>query len=146
MSKLIKQQFTKRTIKLFAVVLVGVSLLVVGTSVRSTVAVGATTVEWKGVTWDVLEGSAVVDGNGYLVLTAGSSGNAVVHVNRLPGLETVTTPSVELTYTDTGDSDHKIDMQIADETATNIPYVSFGSLWSAGKVAVLRYTNGGPPA
>ena len=113
-----------------------VSLMMVGV-------VSAATVDWKGITWDVLDGSAVVDGDGYLVLTADSSGIAQVHVNRLPGLETATTPSVELTYTDTGNSDHNIDMIIDDEDAANNPRFAVGSLWGAGQVAALRYNPDG---
>ena len=98
------------------------------------------TIEWEGITWDVISGNATILGDGSLQLVADNTGNALLHVNRIPGLENQDDPYIEIIYNDTGDSDHKIDMYIEDEAA--LTALGPGSLWSATRVLPLRYTDG----
>lgn len=97
-----------------------------------------TTIVWKGITWDVLNGTAAVDGSGNLVLTADGTGQAIVHVNQIATLAGAATPWIQLSYMDVTTAG-QIEMLMEDETA---PYTRFscGSMWSKGEVLAMRYT------
>ena len=87
----------KRSIMLAATAMAVV--LAVGSSAQA--APMAATVEWKGVTWDVLNGTAVVNGDGSLTLTSAVtvSVGATLHANRLSAtFDTVMDPWVEWSF------------------------------------------------
>ena len=99
----------------------------------------ADTVDWKGVTWDLQNATAVVNGNGSLTLTslADSSSGVGLHANRLSGaFENVMDPWILWSF-----EGHKGDILIEQEAAPG-PTIQVGSLWDA-KWAVTRYTDDG---
>ena len=101
---------------------------------------GAGTIDWKGVTWDLDNGTAVVNPDGSLTLTITSgtgSGTAALHVNRLPWgagtFDTVMDPWVQWSF-----EGHKGDIMIEQEAYPG-PTVQAGSIWGY-ELAVTRYT------
>jgi len=95
------------------------------------------TISWKGITWDVLNGTAIVDGSGHLVLTADGTGQAVVHVNQIATLAGASTPWIQLSYMDVTTAGHKIDMLMEDEAGL-YPRFACGSMWTGGEIFALR--------
>ncbi|MEI8194874.1 MAG: PEP-CTERM sorting domain-containing protein [Phycisphaerae bacterium] len=94
------------------------------------------TVDWKGVTWDVLNGTAVINGDGSLTLTSAVSGSvgAALHANRLSAtFDTVMDPWVKWSF-----AGHKADILIEDETYPG-PTIGAGSVWGV-YWAVTRYS------
>jgi len=107
------------------------ALLVLAVSVTANA-----TIDWKGVTWDVSNGTAVVNGDGSLTLTstAVSSSGVSLHANRLSsGFGDIMDPWVQWSFTG-----HKADILIEYESAPG-PTVQAGSLWD-NYWAVTRYT------
>ncbi len=102
--------------------------------------VQATTIDWKGVEWEINNGIAVVNPNGSLTLTAitTSTSNAGVylHANRLSDdFDTIMDPWIQWSFTG-----HTGDILIEQETFPG-PTIQAGSLWDK-YWAVTRYTDG----
>ncbi|MFH1730366.1 MAG: hypothetical protein ABIF82_01795 [Planctomycetota bacterium] len=102
---------------------------------------GAGTIDWKGVTWDLDNGTAVVNPDGSLTLTITSgtgSGIAALHVNRLPWgagtFDTVMDPWIQWSF-----DGHKGDIMVEQEAYPG-PTVFAGSNWGY-KLAGTRYTD-----
>jgi len=96
----------------------------------------ADTIDWKGVTWDVIDGTAVVNGDGSLTLTSAVNHpfSVALHVNRLNGLEGVLDPWVQWSF-----EGHRADILIEQEDYPG-PTVQAGSNWTPTTFAVTRYT------
>ena len=89
----------------------------------------ATTVDWKGVTWDVQDATAVVNGNGSLTLTSSvdHSFSVGLHANRLDStFETVMNPWIQWSF-----AGHKGDILIDKEETIQPgnPTIQAGSNW-----------------
>jgi hypothetical protein len=102
------------------------------------------TIVWKGITWTIEDGTsaeATTNPDGSLTLTADLNGQVWLQVSPVPGTVGATEPWAEVSYEDTGDDSHLIDMYLLSSAPSN-PVVGVGSLWMATKVAVSRvYTN-----
>lgn len=104
----------------------------------TTAMVKAGTIDWKGVTWDVQNATAVVNVDGSLTLTSlvNHSFSVGLHANRLSStFENVMDPWIQWSF-----EGHKGDILIEQEASPG-PTIQMGSLWDY-KWAVTRYTDG----
>jgi len=120
--------------KRIAIVMMALAALILANGIA-----GADTIDWKGVTWDLYNGTAVVNPDGSLTLTSGDGGEkAWLHVNRLPWgagtFDTVMDPWIQWSF-----EGHKGDIMIEQESYPG-PTVFAGSNWGY-ELAGTRYTD-----
>ena len=94
---------------------------------------------WKGEVWDVLNGTAVVNGDGGVDLTRLGPGQSWLHLVGQPDINDDHTPWVEFSYTDNGTSYQGIDMFIDSTRPVDDPRLQAGSLFACGALGYARY-------
>ncbi len=98
---------------------------------------------WKGLEWELMNGTAVVNGADGVDLTRLGSGTAWIHLIGDPPVNSAGTPWVEWSYVDDGTSWPGIDMFIDSEVPDPNPRVQTGSLFTADTLGYARYGLGG---
>jgi hypothetical protein len=112
----------------------------------------ATTLAWKGQTWEVMAptggatGTAALDGSGNAVITRTSGiGDMALHLNRVepaPGgtsaINAIGTPWIQVSYLDNGQS-RGVDFFIDDETMALDPRLQAGSLFDCQGLGYARF-------
>ena len=94
---------------------------------------------WKGEVWDVLNGTAVVNGDGGVDFTRLAAGQSWLHMVGTPDINADGTPWVEFSYTDDGTSYQGIDMFIDSLRVPDDPRLQAGSLFACGALGYARY-------
>lgn len=94
---------------------------------------------WKGEVWDVLNGTAVVNGDGGVDFTRLAAGQSWLHMVGTPDINADGTPWVEFSYTDDGTSYQGIDMFIDSMRVPDDPRLQAGSLFACGALGYARY-------
>lgn len=94
---------------------------------------------WKGQVWDVLNGSAVVNGEGGVDLTRLAAGESWLHLVGTPDINDDGTPWVQFSYTDDGTSYQGIDMFLDSTRPVDDPRIQAGSLFACPDLGYTRY-------
>ncbi len=101
---------------------------------------------WEDLEWELMNGTAVVNGADGVDLTRLGSGTAGIHLIGDPPVNAGDTPWVQWTYGDDGTSWPGIDMFIDSEVPVPNPRLQAGSLFTSDTLGYARYGPGGAGA
>jgi len=112
----------------------------VGSSAESNSAAAVVDLSWKGQVWDVINGTAVVNGDGGVDLTRLGSGESSLHLVGVPDINDDGTPWVQFDYQDDGTSYQGIDLFLDSMRVPDDPRISAGSMFACGALGYARHS------
>ncbi|HEY5886987.1 MAG TPA: fibronectin type III domain-containing protein, partial [Acidimicrobiales bacterium] len=108
---------------------------------ESAAAIATVNLFWEGYEWDVENGTAVINGDGGVDLTRNAAGESWIRLVGAPPINGNSTPWVEFSYHDDGDSWQGIDMFVDSTGGAPNPRLQAGSLFTAERLGYARYTD-----
>ena len=111
-----------------------------GSSADSNTDTAIVDLAWKGQIWDVLNGTAVVNGQDGVDLTRLGPGEAWIRLTSPPDINAGGTPWIEFAYQDDGTSWQGIDAFIDSNRVPDDPRISAGSLFSCPTLGYARHS------
>lgn len=111
----------------------------VGSSAPSGAATAVVDLTWKGLVWDVENGTAVVNGDGGVDLTRFGPGASSLRLTTPPPINGDGTPWIQFDYQDDGTSWQGVDVFIDSNRVPDDPRVQAGSLFACPNLGFARY-------